>query len=130
MKCRICENKGLDSFYIGSTGKKVKQRVREHYYEARAYFKHNKLTDSFVHHIKTGHFLDFEDCTMEKLRDSFTLSLLRQMEIRNASTPNCNLCQQERFEIFRARRVFGHKVVMNKHEELSLWCRHKSEFVL
>ena len=104
-----------DAIYIGNTQQTFKKRMNGHFSDLQHLLKNGQKSDSFA-----AHFVQHFNNTMSRtyLRKFMTFKVLKQLNpigaMKTFTTPNCNLCMQERLTILKK---LGDKriTVMNKN---------------
>lgn len=125
-KC-TCNNTG--KFYIGATHQNFKLRMGAHFQEAKRFAERGEYYDTYAEHW--GGYYRQMVVSPELQRNNSTYEVLWQGKplscVKTFGTPQCQLCNHERLEIFKHRRKHPERI-LNKLNELTGKCRHHPKF--
>ena len=121
-------------YHIGNTQQKLKNRMNQHFTDAKDPIANGELSDSFAKHF-ASHFENEKHTSRGDARKITDVEMIWQgnpmSNVKTFRSPNCNLCNKERLEIHKAMKTDkknDSKNLVNSVNELCGGCRHKPEF--
>ena len=119
---------------IGNAQQKLKMRMNQHFTCAKDLINNNELSDSFAKHF-ASHFQDKKHMSRGDVRKITNVEIIWQgnpiSSIETFKNLKCNLCAQERLEIYKAMKLDrknNSKLLINSLNKLYGGCRHNPKF--